>query len=115
MSLVLGEQAVPVNILNSMIHDLKIRDYVACTYGFDWYAGIILYISIDNDNVYVKFMHPKGPSMLFKWPLKEDECWVALNNVIKVLKPPKSNQSGRNFTFDENDIRCNFNKELISS
>ena len=43
--------------------------------------------------------------MLFKWPLKEGECWVALNNVIKVFKPPKSNQSGRNFTFDESDIK----------
>ena len=50
-------------------------------------------------------MHPKGPSMLFKWPLKENECWVALNNVIKIVKLPKSNQSGRNFTFDENDIK----------
>ena len=61
-------------------------------------------ISVDDD-VYVKFMHPKCPSMLFKWPSKEDEYWVALNNVLKVLKPPKSNQSGRNSTFDENDIK----------
>ena len=53
----------------------------------------------------VKFMHLKGPSILFEWPSMEDECWVALNNVIKILKPPKSNQSGRNFTFDENDIK----------
>ena len=105
MLLVSGEEAVPVNISNFVIHDLKIGDYVACTYDFDWYAGIILDISIDNGDVYVKFMHPKGPSMLFKWPLKEDECWVALNNIIKILKPPKSNQSGRNFTFDENDIK----------
>ena len=49
-------------------------------------------------------MHPKGPSMLIKWPSKEDECWVALNNVIMVLKLPKSIQSGGNLTFDENDI-----------
>ena len=35
----------------------------------------------------------------------EDELWVALNNAIKVLKPPKSNQKGRNFTFDENNIK----------
>ena len=109
MLLVSGEEAVLVNISNFVIHDLKIGDYVACTYDFDWYAGIILDISIDNGDVYVKFMHPKGSSMLFKWPLKEDECWVALNNVIKILKPPKSNQSGRNFTFDENDI-----KDIIS-
>ena len=42
--------------------------------------------------------------MLIKWPSKEDECWVALNNVIMVLKLPKSIQSGGNLTFDENDI-----------
>ena len=50
-------------------------------------------------------MNPKGPSMLFKWPSKEDESWVVLNNAIKVLKPPNSNQSGRSFTFDESDIK----------
>ena len=105
MLLVSGEEAVAVNISNFVIHDLKIGDYVACTYDFDWYAGIILDISIDNGDVYVKFMHPKGPSMLFKWHLKENKCWVALNNVIEILKPPKPNQSGRNFTFDENEIK----------
>ena len=84
MLLLLGEEAVPVDILNFMYHDLKIENYVACTHEFDWYAG---------------------PFVRFKWPLKEDECWVALSNIIKVLKPPKSNQSGRNFTFDENDIK----------
>ena len=67
MSLVLGEEAVPVNILNSVIHDLKIEDYVACTYEFDWNAGIIL------DDVHVKFMHAKILLMLLKWPSKEDK------------------------------------------
>ena len=104
MLLVSGEEAVSVNISNFVIHDLKIGDYVACTYDFDWYVGIILDISIDNA-VYVKFIDPKCPSMLFKWSLKEDESWVALNNVIQILKPPKPNKSGRNFTFDENDIK----------
>ena len=36
MSLVLSEEAVPVNILNLVIYYLKIGDYVACTYEFDW-------------------------------------------------------------------------------
>ena len=35
MLFVLDEEAVPVKILNSVIHDLKIEDYVACTYEFD--------------------------------------------------------------------------------
>ena len=61
--------------------------------------------SIDNGDVHVKCVPLKGSSMLFKWPLKEDECWVALSSVMKVLRPPKSSQSGRNFTFDENGIK----------
>ena len=52
MSLVSGEEAASVNISNFVIHDLKIGDYVACTYDFDWYAGIILDISIDNADFY---------------------------------------------------------------
>ena len=56
-----------------MTHDLNIGYYVACTYEFDWYAGIILDIPIDNGDVYVKFIHPKGLSILFKRPSKEDE------------------------------------------
>ena len=103
--LVSGEEAVPVNILNFMIHNLKIGDCVAYNYELDFYAGTILDISVDNGDVYVKLMNPKGPSMLFKWPSKEDESWVVLNNAIKVLKPPNSNQSGRSFTFDESDIK----------
>ena len=67
LSLVLGEEAVPVNILNSAIHDLKIEDYVACTYEFHWNAGIIL------GDVYVKFMHAKILLILLMWPSKEDE------------------------------------------
>ena len=63
MLLVLGEEAVPVNISNFVIHDLKIGYYVACIYDFDWYAGITLDISIDNGDIYVKFMHPKGPEV----------------------------------------------------
>ena len=91
MLLVLGEEAVPVNILNSVIYDLKTEDYIACAYEFDWYAGITL------GEVYVKFMHLKVLSMLFKWSSKEDECWFTLNNDINVLKPQKSKQPGRMF------------------
>ena len=46
---------------------------VTCTYEFDLYAGIILGLSLDNGDVYVKLMHPNGPLMLFKWSSKEDE------------------------------------------
>ena len=84
------------SVTGQMLSPKFLFESLFCTYVFDWYVGIILDISIDNGDDYLKFMHPESLSMFLKWPSKEDECWVALNNVIKVLKPPKSNQSGRN-------------------
>ena len=57
MSPFLDEEAVTVNILNSVIHDSKIIDFVVCNYEFDWYAGIILDMSIDNS--FYKIHAPK--------------------------------------------------------
>ena len=88
--------ALPFNISNSMIHDLKIGEYAACAYEFDWYTGIILDISIDNGDVYVKFMHSKVRPCFLNGLRRKMNAG---------LKTTKSNQSGRKFTFDENGIK----------
>ena len=44
----------------------------ACRYENDWYFGIANYISIENNDVNVKFMHPKGPASNFFWPDRDD-------------------------------------------
>ena len=44
----------------------------ACRYENDWYFGIANYISIENNDVNVKFMHPKGPASIFFWPDRDD-------------------------------------------
>ena len=51
MSPVLSEEAILVNILNLVICDLKVGDYVACTYEFGQCPGLIFDIVIDNDDV----------------------------------------------------------------
>ena len=56
---------------------------VACFYEKDWFVGIIINISIENQDAWVKFMHPKGPSVLFKWPLRDypDSIWTNFENI----------------------------------
>ena len=40
---------------------IPLKFYV-CHYENDWYFGIVNYVSIENNDAYVKFMHPKGPA-----------------------------------------------------
>ena len=62
-----------------------------------WIGGVIkLY---DNDTVLkVKFMHPSGPSIGFKWPGPEDELRVPnlpIFDVLSVIDEPVT-RNGRN-------------------
>ena len=40
---------------------IPLKFYV-CRYKNDWYCGIVNYVSIENNDANVKFMHPKGPA-----------------------------------------------------
>ena len=42
----------------------------------------IFYTSSENEDIEVKFMHPKGPSVPFKWPHRDVICWVANQHVL---------------------------------
>ena len=56
--------------------------FYACRYENDWYFGIANYVSIENNDVNVKFMYPKGPASKFFWPSKDDVCWIPAENLI---------------------------------
>ena len=49
-------------------------------------------------------MHPKGPSAMFKWPLRDDLCWIPFEQIFKVLNSPSTTHSGRNFFFDKQEL-----------
>lgn len=39
--------------------------FYACRYENDWYFGITNFVSTENQDVNVKFLHPKGPAIQF--------------------------------------------------
>ena len=75
--------------------------FYKCQYENDWFFGVANFVSIENKDVNVKFMHPKGPALNFFWPTKDDTCWVPISNVLCRVNPPKISLTGRFYIFDD--------------
>ena len=56
------------------IDNIEAASYVGCLYNQHWYIGLAQDLSAENNDVSVKFMHPKGPSKAFFWPKRDDTC-----------------------------------------
>ena len=85
--------------------------FYACRYENDWYFGIANFVSTENQDVNVKFLHPKGPAIQFFWPSRDDICWNPISNVICNVQAPKSSATGQFYHFLLDDI--NFVKDII--
>ena len=53
-----------------------------------FWDGMVLAIDSDNKDVEERFMHPHYPSSSYKWPMRDDECWVPKNHVIATIETP---------------------------
>ena len=91
--------------------------YLACVYDNEWYIEIVQEVADDSD-VYVKFIQQNGVN--FKWPSREEKCWVPIINVLaKVNTLVAQCQSARNYQISEQEfvqISLNFemfNKKMI--
>lgn len=86
--------------------------FYACCYENDWYFGIANFVSTENQDVNVKFLHPKGPAIQFFWPSRDDDiCWIPISNIICNVQAPKSSATGRFYHFLLDDI--NLVKDII--
>ena len=50
------------------IDDVPLASYFSCLYHKEWYIGIVEEVSVEENDVLVKFLHPNGPSVSFHWP-----------------------------------------------
>ena len=66
-------------------------------------------VDIVNKDIQVKFMHTRGPSKRFSWPVRNDLCWVPVNNIITNISTPTT-RSGRIY-----DISEDVNNTIINS
>ena len=97
---------------------IKLSSYVAVVYDGTWWLGNILEIDDAEKDVKVKFLHPKGPSTYFHWPIRDDTCFITYENVLCEINVPKPKSSSlRNYTIESDDINLINNKwlEFISS
>ena len=79
--------------------------YVSCWYENEWYDGIVEEVSVEENDVLVKFLHLISPSVYLHWPAIEDKCWVPVNHVLQLLSIPTVNTSGHHYTSLKSELK----------
>ena len=72
--------------------------YLSYLYEREWYDGINE-VSVEENDVLVKFLHPIDPSVYLHWPAIEVKCWLPVNHGLQLLSIPTVNFSGCPYTF----------------
>ena len=96
-------------IANLPLNDLKIKviapgSFYACQYENGWRLGMTSFVLMENQDLNIKFLHPKGPAVEFFWPRRNGICWISISNVIYKVQPPESSTTGRLYKFHWDDI-----------
>ena len=50
-----------------------------------WYDGINKEVSVEENDVLVKFLHPIDASIYLDWSAIDVTCWVPVNHVLQFL------------------------------
>ena len=79
--------------------------YVSCLYEKEWYHGINEEISVEENDVLVKFLHPIDPSVYLHWPGIDIKCWVPVNHTLQLLSIPTVNTSRCPYTFLNSELK----------
>ena len=75
-------------VLADHISNITIMEFIACQYDSLWWVGLVQEINHEEQDILVKFMHPPRPRRMFKWPAREDLCWVAFDKFICKIDTP---------------------------
>lgn len=100
VSLSAGENS----ILKISIEGIKPGRFYACRYDNDWYFCNANYESVEDGDVNIKFLHPKGPVLKFFCPCHDHICWIPTKDFYKEFEAPFTD---RCYSFDEkvmNDV-----------
>ena len=87
---------------------LKVSTFVAIVYDNNWFIALIHYISVENNDILIKFMSPSGPAPSFKWPRHEEIIHKPIHHVLCMTEGPSTTASGRMYRipgYDEVNIK----------
>ena len=82
---------------------VKALDFVSCYYDSYWWIGFVLEEDDHQEDSYIKFMHPYGPSPSFVWPSFKAICWVPNNHILCKIDSLTA-KTGRPYVVSEADI-----------
>ena len=57
--------------------------------------------NVAENDVTVKFLHPKGPAKFYHWPDREDHYFIPNDLILKVIEAPTTTGSGQNYSIPE--------------
>ena len=89
--------------------------YVSCLYEKEWYDGINEEVSVEENNVLVKFLHAIDPSVYLHWPAIDVKCYVPVNHVLQLLSIPTVKTSGRPCTFLKSEFKNTKKKQFTKN
>lgn len=92
--------------------DIEQGDYVACFYDRKWWIGSVRSKSEEHNDCEIVFMHPHGPASSFKWPQREDVCWVPQEHILCKIQVPTTS-TGRSYHImqtDRENVESEFQK-----
>ena len=86
--------------------EIVIGSYAAVVYDQCWWLCLILERNVEERDVQVKFLHPKGPSSYFYWPQRDDVCFVPENCILKIIEEPIATGTGRKYLVSNGTLKA---------
>jgi len=74
----------------------EIFGYVTCFYEKDWWLGYVVEQHKQSQEVFVKFLHPSGPSNSFYYPNADDKLLIPKSSILTIPHPTTA--TGRTYS-----------------
>ena len=78
------------------------QGWVTAHYDGAWWLGCITKSMPDSEEVEVSFVHPKGPTESFKYPLEGDILVMSHHDILTIVNP--STATGRVYTLTQQEM-----------
>ena len=76
-----------VTIQENQLELDEIHGFVTCLHQQKWWVGCVLQVYEDSGEVFVRFLHPHGPSSSFRYPRRDDNVSIHFENVLTKVDP----------------------------
>ena len=83
---------------------VKEHSFVLCKFNNQLWTGKVTAKDFSSNEISISFMHPPYQgNQVFRWPRREDRCWVPATTVKLVLNDPTT-VSGEDYVFSGEEI-----------